>query len=122
MKRLCGLGGYPPNAGASTKPAASYSLLAAANIGAVPVSRLICRSPRKRAWAIKRSRLPFRPMRLEPALKLLQGRSVPAVGVVDWDGKLVGYITSENVGELMLLESAGRGRTPRRAAGPLLPQ
>jgi stage IV sporulation protein FB len=60
--------------------------------------------------------------RLEPALKLLQGRSVPAVGVVDWDGKLVGYITSENVGELMLLESAGRGRTPRRAAGPLLPQ
>jgi stage IV sporulation protein FB len=60
--------------------------------------------------------------RLEPALKLLQGRSVPAVGVVDWDGKLVGYITSENIGELMLVETAGRGRTPRRAAGPLLPQ
>jgi stage IV sporulation protein FB len=60
--------------------------------------------------------------RLEPALKLLQGRSVPAVGVVDWDGRLVGYITSENIGELMLVETASRGRTPRRAAGPLLPQ
>ena len=60
--------------------------------------------------------------RLEPALKLLQGRGMPAVGVVDWGGKLVGYITSENIGELMMVESAGRGLKPRRASGPLLPQ
>ena len=60
--------------------------------------------------------------RLEPALKLLQGRTAPAVGVVDWDGRLVGYITAENIGELMMVESAGRGQRPRRAAGPLLPQ
>ena len=60
--------------------------------------------------------------RLEPALKLLQGRTAPAVGVVDWDGRLVGYITSENIGELMLVETAVRGQRPRRASGPLLPQ
>jgi stage IV sporulation protein FB len=60
--------------------------------------------------------------RLEPALRLLQGRSAPAVGVVDLDGRLVGYITSENIGELMMLETAGAGPRPRRATGPLLPQ
>ena len=60
--------------------------------------------------------------RLEPALKLLQGRTAPAIGVLDWDGRLVGYITSENIGELMLVETAFRGRRPRRASGPLLPQ
>jgi stage IV sporulation protein FB len=60
--------------------------------------------------------------RLEEALKLLQGRSAPAVGVVDWSGKLVGYITPENIGELMMVETAGLGLRPRRATGPLLPQ
>ena len=60
--------------------------------------------------------------RLEPALKLLQGRGAPAVGVVDAGGQLVGYITPENIGELMMVENAGRGLTPRRATGPLLPQ
>jgi stage IV sporulation protein FB len=60
--------------------------------------------------------------RLEPALRLLQGRNVPAVGIVDLDGRFVGYVTSENIGELILLESAGAGLRPRRATGPLLPQ
>jgi Zn-dependent protease/CBS domain-containing protein len=48
--------------------------------------------------------------RLEGALKLLQQQGVPAVGVVDRNGKLIGYITSENVGELMMVEQAGIGR------------
>ncbi len=62
---------------------------------------------------------------LEAALKLLQGHNTPAVGVVDRSGKLVGYITSENVGELMMVKRAGadsgRGGSPR-PTGPLLPQ
>ena len=71
----------------------------------------------------RRTSRPSPPMsRLEAALKLLQGRSAPAVGVVDRDGRLVGYITPENIGELMMVENAGRGLRPRRATGPLLPQ
>jgi len=60
--------------------------------------------------------------RLEDALKLMRGRSAPAVGVVDPTGRLVGYITPENIGELMMVENAGLGLRPRRATGPLLPQ
>ncbi len=63
--------------------------------------------------------------RLEEALRLLQGRGAPAVGVVDGQGRLAGYLTSENVGELMMVENAGLGLRPRRPGatrGPLLPQ
>ena len=60
--------------------------------------------------------------RLEPALRLLQGRNAPAVGVVDWNGALVGYLTPENIGELMMIENAGRGLRRPRPTGPLLPQ
>jgi stage IV sporulation protein FB len=56
--------------------------------------------------------------RLESALQLLQGRNAPAVGVVDWEGRLIGYITSENIGELMMVESAGLGLRPRRLPAP----
>ena len=60
--------------------------------------------------------------RLSEALLHLQGRSAPAVGVVDAGGRLVGYVTPENVGELMMVENAGLGIRPRRPTGPLLPR
>jgi stage IV sporulation protein FB len=60
--------------------------------------------------------------RLDAALQLLQGRGAAVVGVADRDGRLVGYVTSENVGELMMVEQSGAGLRAPRAAGPLLPQ
>jgi stage IV sporulation protein FB len=62
--------------------------------------------------------------RLEKALKLLQESGAPAVGVLDATERLVGYVTSENVGELMMVAQAGGGprRGTNRPTGPLLPQ
>ena len=52
---------------------------------------------------------------LEDALRLLQEKSAPAVAVVDADGRLVGLVTSETIGEMLMLHKA----TPDRAAwGP----
>lgn len=45
------------------------------------------------------------------ALKRLQENQLPALGVVDASGRLVGMITPENVGEIMMLHAA---RPPRR--------
>jgi CBS domain-containing protein len=44
-----------------------------------------------------------RSRRLDEALRVLQGRSAPAVGVIDSAGKLAGLITSETLGEMMLI-------------------
>ncbi|HZD89758.1 MAG TPA: site-2 protease family protein [Pseudolabrys sp.] len=43
---------------------------------------------------------------LEQAFKLLQERSVPAVGVVDAGGKLAGFVTGETVAEMMMVRDA----------------
>jgi Zn-dependent protease/predicted transcriptional regulator len=43
---------------------------------------------------------------LEEAVKLLQDRSAPAVAVVEPDGRLVGLITTETLGELMMVSQA----------------
>jgi stage IV sporulation protein FB len=43
---------------------------------------------------------------LEDALRLLQEDSTPAVAVVDATGRLVGLVTSETVGEMMMLHEA----------------
>ena len=43
---------------------------------------------------------------LEDALRLMQERRVPAVGVVDGGGRLVGLITPENIGEMMMILAA----------------
>jgi Zn-dependent protease/CBS domain-containing protein len=58
---------------------------------------------------------PYQP--LSEALRLLQGGNLPAVAVVDAGDRLVGLITSETIGELMLTHGirAARGQAP---AGP----
>jgi CBS domain-containing protein len=47
---------------------------------------------------------------LEEALRLMQSASLPAVGVEDSGGRLVGLITPENVGEMMMVLTASKGR------------
>src|SRR5229473_2035494 len=43
---------------------------------------------------------------LDEAFRILQAKSAPAVGVVDAAGKLVGLITSETLGEMLLVGEA----------------
>lgn len=43
---------------------------------------------------------------LEDAFRILQEKSAPAVGVVDRVGRLIGLITSETVGEMLMVKSA----------------
>jgi stage IV sporulation protein FB len=43
---------------------------------------------------------------LEDALRLLQEKSAPAVAVVDGNDRLIGLITSETIGELMMVQDA----------------
>jgi len=44
--------------------------------------------------------------RLDEAFRILQAKSAPAVGVVDGSGKLVGLVTSETLGEMLLVGEA----------------
>jgi stage IV sporulation protein FB len=43
---------------------------------------------------------------LEEAIRLLQEKQAPAVGVVDASGRLVGLITSETIGEMLMVRDA----------------
>ncbi len=43
---------------------------------------------------------------LEEAVRLLQEKSAPAVAVVDAGGRLVGLVTSETIGEMLMLQEA----------------
>jgi stage IV sporulation protein FB len=53
---------------------------------------------------------------LEDAFRILQEKSAPAVGIVDAPGRFVGLITSETVGEMLMVRKA----LPRGArVGPL---
>jgi Zn-dependent protease/CBS domain-containing protein len=59
---------------------------------------------------------------LEDAFRLLQEKSVPAVGVVDAAERLIGLVTSETVGEMLMLHQAmpagtSFGPWSRRPAG-----
>jgi Zn-dependent protease/CBS domain-containing protein len=43
---------------------------------------------------------------LDEAFRLLQEQSAPAVGVVDASGRLIGLVTSETIGEMLMLHQA----------------
>jgi Zn-dependent protease/CBS domain-containing protein len=43
---------------------------------------------------------------LDEALRLLQEKSAPAVAVVDADGRLIGLVTPETIGEMLMLHQA----------------
>jgi stage IV sporulation protein FB len=43
---------------------------------------------------------------LEDAFRILQEKNAPAVGIVDSTGRLVGLITSETVGEMLMVQHA----------------
>jgi len=43
---------------------------------------------------------------LEDAFRILQEKSAPAVGIVDAAGRLAGLITSETVGEMLMVREA----------------
>ncbi len=42
--------------------------------------------------------------RLEEAFRLLQEKSIPAVGVVDYGGRLIGLVTVATVGEMLMVQ------------------
>jgi CBS domain-containing protein len=50
---------------------------------------------------------------LDEALRVMQERRLPAVGVTDGAGRLVGLVTPENIGEMMMVQAA----RPERGAG-----
>lgn len=57
---------------------------------------------------------------LDQALRMLQEQRLPAVGVTDSAGRLIGLVTPENIGEMMMILSARPQRppgSPRRPAG-----
>lgn len=53
--------------------------------------------------------IPVRPTNasLDGIIKLLQEKAAPAVGIIDSDQRLVGYVTRENMAEYFMLRAAG---------------
>ena len=43
---------------------------------------------------------------LDQALRILQGSGLPAIGVMDGSGRLIGLVTPENLGEMMMIQAA----------------
>ncbi len=72
--------------------------------------------PNSPALEVMRRDVPTIPHRapLEEALTAMQGAAGTPVGVVDGGGRLIGLLTQENLGEMMMVEAA-RARQPARA-------
>ena len=72
---------------------------------------------------VMRTGIPLVPeaMFFDRAFAIMQQSDTPAIPVVDQFGKLVGLFTTENVGELMMVQTAiaGSGRRLRRMPPPL---
>jgi stage IV sporulation protein FB len=49
---------------------------------------------------------------LDEALRLMQERGLPAVGITNREGRLLGLITPENIGEMMMVQAARPDRRP----------
>jgi stage IV sporulation protein FB len=79
--------------------------------------------PTTRVLDVMQRDVPLVPLqgRPEAALRYLQEGRQPVVAVVDGAGRLMGYVTAENAGEMMMVRSARRDPSPDRS-GPLLPQ
>ncbi len=75
---------------------------------------------------VMRRDIPVIPHRapLADALRVMQERQLPAVGVADSDGRLVGLVTPENVGEMMMIQTASppRWRNPGAPPSPNTPR
>ncbi len=54
---------------------------------------------------------------LDEAFRTLQEKSAPAVGITDLDGRLIGLITSETIGEMLMVSAALRPVGPQPAGG-----
>jgi len=54
---------------------------------------------------------------LDQALRLLQERRLPVVGVADGADRLIGLVTPENVGEMMMVQAAQSRYARRGLAG-----
>jgi stage IV sporulation protein FB len=60
-------------------------------------------------------------MLFDRAFATMQECKCPALPVLDANGRLVGLFTPENVGEMMLVQSALASRSPRAASTPMPP-
>jgi stage IV sporulation protein FB len=49
---------------------------------------------------------------LDEALRLMQEQGLPAIGITNREGKLLGLITPENIGEMMMVQAARPDRRP----------
>ncbi|HYG88019.1 MAG TPA: site-2 protease family protein [Azospirillum sp.] len=69
------------------------------------------RGPNTPVLEVMRSDIPMVHQRrnLEEALRVMQEKHLPAIGVNDNEGHLVGLVTPENVGEMMMIHAARGG-------------
>jgi Mg/Co/Ni transporter MgtE len=72
------------------------------------------RGPEAPVIEVMRSDIPIVEHRrnLEEALRAMQEKRLPAVGVNDGAGHLIGLITPENIGEMMMIQAARPERRP----------